>query len=270
MKYFKKKIMAGMLMAAMIVCTLVSVTPAGAATLTAKQYLTKMEKVAAKAKSYELSQTMTVKSISEGQTSSVKTTAKSITFQNPIKSKTVQTMTMKGDGVDSTSKIVSYTKEDSDGKIYQYTSVDGGEYTQLDLTKVYEESESFDIDSYSDAKIVKKSVKVNKVDTVKISANMKGDALVSLLASLSSSPEDLAELGVDMNSLAPVKVTVWIDKKTYYPVKVTTDLKNFYNSYLSAVYEALGMEPEGSYSVAKGTTTYKNFNKATKISFPKF
>ena len=67
-----------------------------------------------------------------------------------------------------------------------------------------------------------------------------------------------------------VKVTIWIDKKTYLPVKMTTDMVAFYNGFFKTRYEAMGAESDISYSVAKTTATYKNFNKATKFKFPDF
>ena len=57
MKTFKKQLMACILTVAMAVCTFATVTPANAATPTARQYLTKMGKAMKKAKSYEMKQT---------------------------------------------------------------------------------------------------------------------------------------------------------------------------------------------------------------------
>ena len=67
MKNWKKRMAAALLTAVMAVGVLANVTPASAATLTAKQYLTKMEKASKKAKSYEVTQTVSLKASQAGQ-----------------------------------------------------------------------------------------------------------------------------------------------------------------------------------------------------------
>lgn len=265
-----KKRMAALLMAVMAVCTLANVTPASAAALTAKQYLAKMEKAVAKAKSYEATQTTTVTGSQAGQSQTAKITLKQIVFQNPVKSKAVTTMNVKGAGVSQSTKTVAYIKEDSKGNIYEYVSTDGSAYEEIDVTDLYSSASDLDASLYSGAKIVKKSVKVNKIDTVQISAKVTGADMADALAALGMGDDEIKELGIDYSSLDSIKVTIWIDKKTYLPVKVTTDMKAFYNSFFKSLYESMGVESDVNYSVAKATTTYKNFNKATKFKFPKF
>lgn len=267
MRSWKKRMAAALLMAAMAVCTVANVTPASAATLTAKQYLAKMEKAYAKAKSSEVTQTMTLTGSIAGQDVTTKMTAKQITFQKPVKSKAVTTTTVKGAGVSQSSKSVVYIKEDSKGNIYEYVSTDGSDYKETDVTDLYSSASDIDVSLYSGAKIAKKSVKVNKINTVQISAKITGADMADVLAALGMGGEEIAGMDVDLSSLSPIKVTLWIDKKTYRPVKVTTDMKAFFNSYYKSIY---GAESNVSYSVAKSTTTYKNFNKATKFKFPKF
>ena len=90
-----------------------------------------------------------------------------------------------------------------------------------------------------------------------------------------SGKNDLAQLGLngdntqgtssDYSSLSPITISLWIDKKTYYPVKQTIDMKDFMNEYLSS----LVADSDMSYSKIKTSVTYKNFNKATKFSLPK-
>ena len=270
MGIIKKKLMAGLLTLAVAASVLGSVTPASAATLTAKQYLTKMEKASKKAKSYEATQTTTVKASQAGQNVTSKTTVKQIVFQDPLKSKAVTTLTMKGEGVDQSSKAITYIKEDSKGNIYEYVSTDGSEYEEIDMTDIYSSASDMDASLYSGAKIVKKSVKVNKIDTVQISAKITGEDMGKALSVLGMDSEQTDELGIDYKTLDPIKVTLWIDKKTYQPVKATTDMAAFYNSFFKSMYEAMGAESDTSYTTAKSTITYKNFNKATKFKFPDF
>ena len=270
MKNWKKRMAAALLTAVMAVGVVANVTPASAATLTAKQYLAKMEKASKKVKSYEAAQTVTVKVTQAGQSATSKSTTKQIVFQDPIKSKIVITTKLTADGMDQSSKIVEYLKEDTDGKIYAYISTDGSSYEETDLTDAYEKASDFDTSMYSNAKIVKKSVKVNKINTVQISAKIKGAAMGEALKALGMNVDDTEGLTIDYAKLDPINVTLWIDKKTYLPVKVTNDMTAFYNGLFKSMYEAMGEEVDINYSSAKTTLTYKNFNKATKFKFPEF
>lgn len=269
MKQFKKMLMAGLLTMAMAVSVFGTVTPVSAASLTAKQYLKKMDQATQKAKSYEASQTVTMKQTAQGQAVTTKTSTKQITFQNPLKSKIVTTVKVSGDGVDQSSKSVAYLKEDSKGKVTEYVSTDGSDFQEVDLSDISDAGVGSNTDLFSGAKIVKKSVKVNKTDTVQISANVQGSALMDTLEQLGISGDMITQLGVDTKTLKPIKVTIWINKKNYQPVKMTMDMKNFCNSIYSSMSEAMGAEI-GKCSAAKSVAIYSKFNKATKFSFPKF
>ena len=270
MKNWKKRMAAALLTAVMAAGVVANATPASAAILTAKQYLAKMEKASKKAKSYETTQTTTVKVSQEGQNVTSKTTAKQIVFQNPVKSKAVTTVKVTGDGIEQESKSVVYIKETAKGNIYEYVSVDGSEYERINITDIFSNANAVDTSLYSDARIAKNSVKVNKNDTVQISAKVKGADMAKALEVLGMTEDQTSELGVDYKTLDLIKVTLWIDKKTYLPVKATTDMAAFYNGYFKSMYEAMGAESDISYTTAKSTVTYKNFNKATKFKFPDF
>lgn len=269
MKQFRKKLMAGLLMLAMALGVFGTVTPVNAASLTAKQYLKKMDQATQKAKSYESTQTVTVKQTVQGQAMTQKTSSKQTVFQNPLKSKLVTTVKVTGDGVDQSSKSVAYLQEDSKGKVTEYISTDGSDYKEIDLSDLSDAGVGSDISLFSGAKIVKKSVKVNKIDTVQISAKVQGTALMDTLEQLGMSADMITSLGVDAKALKPIAVTIWINKKNYQPVKMTMDMKNFCNSIYSSMSEAMGAEI-GKCSAAKSVAIYSKFNKATKFSFPKF
>lgn len=270
MKQFKKMLMAGLLTMAMAVSVFGTATPVSAASLTAKQYLTKMDQATQKAKSYEATQTVTVKQTAQGQSVTTKTSTKQIAFQNPLKGKIVTTVKVTGDGVDQSSKSVAYLKEDSKGKVTEYISTDGSDFQEIDLSDISDAGVGSDIKLFSGAKIVKKSVKVNNIDTVQISASVQGSALMETLEQLGMSGDMITQLGVDTKALKPIKVTIWINKKNYQPVKMTMDMKDFCNSIYSSMYEAMGAELDANCSLAKSVVTYSKFNKATKFSFPKF
>ncbi len=269
MKHMKKRMMAALLTAAMVICTFANVAPASAATLSAKQYLSKMEKASAKVKSYESTATTIVKASTEGQDMTSKSVVKQVMFADPLKAKSVTNTTVTSEGTETKSKIVTYMKQNSKGKIYAYTSTDGSDYVKMDMTGLVDDLTGLDVSGYSGAKIVKKSVKVNKVDTVQISAKIKGADMASVLDSMGLSSED-SDVTVDYSTLKPINVTLWIDKKTYHPVKLQTEMKDFLNSYMTVLYQMMGVDDMSiDYSKVSSTTTYAKYDNASKFTIPK-
>ena len=269
MKLMKKRMMAVVLTAVMVIATFANVAPASAASLTAKQYLNKMTKAANKVTSYEMTTNVVQNATTEGQKLNTKAVSKQIVFANPIKSKSVTTTTIKGAGLDSKTKTTIYVKQNAKGKIYAYTSTDGSKYEKVNMTDMADDLSSVEVDTYSNAKIVKKNVKLNKVNTVQISAEITGADLAEVLAAAGLGGTD-DDSEIDYSTLKPVKATIWIDQKTYLPVKVSTDMTDFLNSYLTILYQSLGLEDMNvEYSKAISTATYSNFNNATKFTFPK-
>ena len=269
MKSMKKRVMAAVLTAVMVIATFANVAPASAASLTANQYLNKMTKAANKVKSYEMTTNVVQNATTEGQKLNTKAVSKQIVFVSPMKSKSVTTTTMKGAGLNSKSKATTYVKQTAKGNIYAYTSTDGSKYEKVNMTGMVDDVAGMDIENYSKAKIVKKNVKVNKINTVQISAQVSGADLGEVLATIGlGSTDDDTE--IDYSTLKPVKATLWIDRKTYLPVKVSTDMTDFLNSYLPILYQSLGVEDVNvEYSKAISTATYSNFNNATNFTIPK-
>ena len=101
-----------------------NVTNANAATLSAKQYLTKMERVMSKAKSVEMTQSTSVKMSMNGETVSLKATGNAIIFFNSGKAKYVQKVTAATAGQKETQTVRMYVKKSGE-KLYMYTSSDG-------------------------------------------------------------------------------------------------------------------------------------------------
>lgn len=271
MKSMKKRVMAAVLTAVMVIATFANVVPVGAASLTADQYLNKMTKAANKAASYEVKTNVVQNATTDGQKLNTKAVSKQIVFVDPMKSKLVTTTTIKGAGLDSKTKTITYVKQNAKGKIYEYISTDGSKYEKMNMTGMVDDLNGMEIENYSNAKIVKKNVKVNKISTVQISAEVSGADLGEVLAAagLGSTADDTE---IDYSALKPVKATLWIDRKTYLPVKVSTDMTDFLNSYLPILYQSLGLGTEDvsvEYSKAISTATYSNFNHATNFTIPK-
>ena len=100
-------------------------------------------------------------------------------------------------------------------------------------SKIKEDSlKSIDTDIYSNTRIVKKNVKVNKVNAVQISAEISGKDLGNAMTEFFSGLGLGDEFSFDTSALQPIKVNIWIDQKTYLPIKVSTDMTAFVNDYM--------------------------------------
>ena len=143
-------------------------------------------------------------------------------------------------------------------------------------SKIKEDSlKSIDTDIYSNTRIVKKNVKVNKVNAVQISAEISGKDLGDAMTEIFSGLGLGDEFSFDTSALQPIKVNIWIDQKTYLPIKVSTDMTAFMNGYMELLIQSLKVEGEDvadlemSYTKASSTATYSKYNKATDFKIPK-
>ena len=274
MKKMKKRVKAFALAATLILCTLVNVVPAHAAGVSADQYLKKMTKAANKVKSYEATTTTVQNAITNGETANVKTVQKVISFSKPMKAKAVSTTYMKVDGESSKQKTIMYLKKNSKGKTITYVSLDGKKYYKMDMSGIEDSLKSIDI--YSNTRIVKENVKVNKVNAIQISAEISGKDLGDAMTEIFSGLGLGDEFSFDTSALQPIKVNIWIDQKTYLPIKVSTDMTAFVNDYMELLVQSLEMEGEEdttalkmNYTKASSTVTYSKYNKAADFKIPK-
>lgn len=262
-----------------MLCTFAGTVLASAATLTADQYLKKMTQASAKVKSYEATTTTVQNMIADGDTMNAKTVQKVISFVKPMKAKGVSTTTMSVNGKRSKAKSYTYIRQNAKGKIISYVSLDDKKYEKMDMSSYVDSLSSIDTEMYSNAKIVKENVKVNNVNTVQISAQITGEDLGKAMATVFSaigmgSGSDSA--AIDYSNLKSVNATIWVDKKTYLPVKITTNMTAFMNSYMTILTRSMqDMGVDGatdvnlSYTKAVATQTYTNYNKATNFKLPK-
>ena len=265
MKALKKQQIAAILVLSVILSTFAAVTPVSAATLSAQQYLEKMDIAVRNLKSYDFTQTTDQKMTMEGQIIQNKTVVKQSVYNSPLKVKSVTDTTTVLAGMSSKNQAVAYLAKDADGLLWEYISG----YQKTGILNYTNQIKGMDISMYSDAKIVKKKIKVNRINTVQISAQVKGSDVVKFLDQMGMGKEINVAAAVDYNTLPAIKVTCWIDKKTCRLVRTTADMKAFMNGYMSALYQKLGQDLKLVYSQAKATVTYKNFNKAATFTIPK-
>ena len=147
--------------------------------------------------------------------------------------------------------------------------MNGNSYSKTKVPDLISQLLCWDADCFTSAKIVKDNVKVNGINTVQISAQIEGNILNESFERYGMG--DLySSSGSDFSEIEPIKATIWIDKKTYRPVKLKEDSKDFVNDYIGSFYAAVGASGYGeTYSSFITTTTYSKFNKATNFKFPK-
>lgn len=192
-------------------------------------------------------------------------TQKQIYFKNPLKIKTITTSKSSG----TTERTVTYTKKASNGHYYTYQRMNGNSYSKMEVPDLSSQLLCWDADCFTSAKIVKDNVKVNGINTVQISAQIEGNILNESFERYGMGDLDSSS-GSDFSEIEPIKATIWIDKKTYRPVKLKEDSKDFVNDYIGSFYAAVGASGYGeTYSSFITTTTYSKFNKATNFNFPK-
>ena len=189
MKALKKQQIAVILVLSVVLSTFAAVTPVSAASLSAQQYLEKMDIAVRNLKSYDFTQTTDQKMTMEGQIIQNKTVVKQSVYNSPLKVKSVTDTTTVLAGMSSKNQAVAYLTKDADGLLWEYISSNGSGYQKTGILNYTNQIKGMDISMYSDAKIVKKKIKVNRINTVQISAQVKGSDVVKFLDQMGMSKE---------------------------------------------------------------------------------
>ena len=138
MKALKKQQIAVILVLSVILSTFAAVTPVSAASLSAQQYLEKMDIAVRNLKSYDFTQTTDQKMTMEGQIIQNKTVVKQSVYNSPLKVKSVTDTTTVLAGMSSKNQAVAYLTKDADGLLWEYISSNGSGYQ-----KTLEENRDF-------------------------------------------------------------------------------------------------------------------------------
>ena len=118
MKALKKQQIAVILVLSVILSTFAAVTPVSAASLSAQQYLEKMDIAVRNLKSYDFTQTTDQKMTMEGQIIQNKTVVKQSVYNSPLKVKSVTDTTTVLAGMSSKNQAVAYLTKDADGLLW--------------------------------------------------------------------------------------------------------------------------------------------------------
>lgn len=247
-----------------MVSTIFSVNPVTAEAktnnLTAKQILKKATATSSKIKSFTMTQDVQMTLKYDGKTYKQSSKEQVQYNKNPLRVKKVSTFKSNGEKNQS---IDYYVKKGS--KIYNYAKTANGDYTEIkthgikssDLNGMNPGKQLKELMKYfENTKMKNKTEKVSGRSTYVITAQMDMGKLMEL--SNDGTDEDLQEVKGQK-----IKVTYWIDNKTYYPLKCTIDLKSVYNSLLEST-------PSLKMKVSKCiiTVNYTKINKTSKIKLP--
>lgn len=252
-----KKIIAMMLM---LVITSVSLCgmKVEAKELTAQQILKKSASTSSKIKSFTSTAQMTVQMKNDKKSQKVQVTQKMNYIKNPLKIKCQVITQTQGQKQKTTSY---YSKKGS--KYYQYDKVGGAwKKSQLASTKIKEIKET------NPAVQLKNTLKYLKNAKIK-NKNAKVSGRSAYLITATISVKEMYQ--DDENSIylpamegKEIVVKYWIDKKTYYPLKYSIDMKEWYQALLDSLSESEKITIS-KYSM---TTTYTKINKTSSFKLP--
>ena len=145
MKALKKQQIAVILVLSVILSTFAAVTPVSAATLSAQQYLEKMDIAVRNLKSYDFTQTTDQKMTMEGQIIQNKTVVKQSVYNSPLKVKSVTDTTTVLAGMSSKNQAVAYLTKDADGLLWEYISSNGSGYQKTGILNYINQIKGMDI-----------------------------------------------------------------------------------------------------------------------------
>lgn len=135
--------------------------------------------------------------------------------------------------------------------------------SQLALYKTYHESFKHG-----------KEENIDGVETFKLEGVLKGEALKKFVHEtdyLDTFSGDITEEEFDsmISDTAKIDVSLWIDKKTYHPIKLYSDMTDFMNDIIKNTSEESGMsKDEVSVTKIDMTLFVKNINKVEDFTIP--
>lgn len=98
----------------------------------------------------------------------------------------------------------------------------------------------------------------------------------SVFAAIGIGGDGSDDAAIDYSGLKAVKTTIWIDRKTYRPIKITTDMTAFMNGYMTVLIQqmqGMGIDEAAdldiSYTKVATTQVFAKYNKATNFTIHK-
>lgn len=228
--------------------------------LTAGQILKRSVATSSKIKSFTMTQDVSMIMKLDGKVYKQSTVDKVQYNKNPLRVKRVSTFKSNGEKDQS---VDYYVKKGN--KIHNYAKTEDGDYTKIKSHGVKEK----DLNTLNPAKQLKEYMKYFENTKIK-KRQVKIFGRNAYVITSQMDMRKMLEISKDGNSQdmqnakgQKVKVTYWIDKKTYYPLKCSIDLTEVYNKLFES-YPSLEMK----ISKCDITINYTKINKTGKVKLP--
>lgn len=239
-----------------------------AAELSADECVSRMNDALEDVKSYELTTKTSVSMEVNGDDLSNVTTISMKCFTDPVKSKvTTKTVSTKN-GKSKTSKAYSYTNT-VDGKVFYYTSLNNKLFLKKELDNSLDGVETLLSNDSMKATIIDSDTKVNGKKAIKLSIAVNGNDLGNSMESFIDSATNI--FTGNKSDDDAIKITCYIDKATYLPIKMSADVTDFVNNLCSSVTNTLKdkVDMNVAFKDLSVSMSYKNFNKVKNFKLPK-
>lgn len=261
----KGKKLIALMMAAVFVWLTAASTPVEAKELTASQIMKKAAATSSKIKNYTSKTDIAITMKYNGTPYAIKLTQKMNYIKKPFKAKSEITVQVQGEKQKATCYFVK-----KGSKVYTYEK-SGGKWTKSLLD---EQSGNLLINSdpgaavksnlkgLKNVKLKNKNVKVSGRKAYVITADIALDKVAQIDNTDLIGNTDI----IDLSQFAGKKLTVtyWIDKKTYYPLKCSIDMKGLYQTLMGAFAGSEDLQ----ITKCSASVTYSKINKTSSFKLP--
>lgn len=230
--------------------------PVEAKELTPAQIVKKAAATSSKVKNYTAKTELNFAVKYNGKTNSMKVTQQTSCIRNPFKMKCEVTLTQQGKKQKQTiyyvkkgKTLYSYTKESNTWVKSTISKEEANQLIKSNPSDVMKECTKY----MKNPKLKNKNAKVSGRSAYVITANMPVSELIQTSEGQS----------LDLSKLKGKKipVTIWIDKKDYYPLKYKIDVKSLFQGDLSG-------DNEMEITKCSAVVTYSKINKTSSIKLP--
>lgn len=173
-----------------------------------------------------------------------------------------------------------YVENTEEGCIMYSNDGTGWKSQEISITAVDEYDFSTDMGAYLNGNYNFQEAGTEEIDganAYKYTGTITGEEMKQLMLS-SGAMNSVGQLGIDtsqvdgmLDDLGDLKVDLWIDEATMYPVKYEIDMTSAMDTLMSSLIDAMGEQGEGlTMSVPKliMSMTCKNYNAVAEFSVP--
>ncbi len=255
----KGKKLIALMMAAVFVWLSAASTPVEAKELTASQIMKKAAATSSKIKNYTSKTDIAITMKYNGTPYAIKLMQKMNYIKKPFKAKSEITVQVQGEKQKATCYFVK-----KGSKVYTYEK-SGGKWTKSLLD---EQGGNLLINSDPGAAVKSNLKGLKNVKLKNKNAKVSGRKAYVITADIAL--DKIAQIDntdiIDLSQFEGKKLTVtyWIDKKTYYPLKCSIDMKGFYQTFMGVFAGSEDLQ----ITKCSASVTYSKINKTSSLKLP--